>query len=122
MSENKKLSDRIRKYPRMEAECLLSYLKSGAVKEEAVIAQTKSLGLGGLMFESDNPPAIDDFLDLDLVLEERKVKLRGKVTYVDKSSPDSYQVGVAFVDIDDERRDILVNFYLNKQYFDTADR
>ena len=103
-----------RYYPRLAVEILLSYRPEGASADTGQVVTTKSLGLGGLMFEADTPFVAGEFYILDLVFGERKKSLKARVIYSLPVEDGKFEVGFAFQDITDEQREELTALFIRE--------
>jgi c-di-GMP-binding flagellar brake protein YcgR len=111
-------SPKNRYYPRLNAEILLAYRPPGARQDESRVVKSKSMGLGGIMFESDHPLPVGSSFLLDLVLGDEHLEVSAKVVYSNRMRNDSYQNGFNFVDLSENQREQLTNFFL--QEYDRA--
>ena len=108
----------VRRYPRMVAEYVVAYRRRLADGGESAqqLAKTRTLGLGGLMFESDQPLSQGDALVLEIVVGEHTVKASGAVVYTDRRGEGPWQNGVQFTEISEDDRDALLGAYLQREY------
>ena len=108
----------VRRYPRMAAEYVVAYrrrLPSGGEANEQ-LSRTRSLGLGGLMFETENPLDVGETLRLDIVIGEHAVKASGVVIYAERRAEGVWHNGVQFTEISEDDRDVLLGAYLQREY------
>lgn len=108
----------VRRYPRMAADFVVAFrrkLPDGS-ESDPQFSRTLTLGLGGLMFESDQPLDREDTLRVDIVLGEQTIVATGVVVYVDRQDGGPWKVGVQFTDITEEDRDTLLGAYLQHEY------
>jgi hypothetical protein len=108
----------VRRYPRMVAEYVVAIrplLPDGAEGPQQ-LAKTRTLGLGGLMFESDRPLEQGQTLRLEIVVGEATVRATGVVVYVDRRPDGAWQNGVQFTAITEDDRDALLGTYLQREY------
>jgi hypothetical protein len=80
------------------------------------LAKTRTVGLGGTMFESEDALTNGEQFSIELMVEERTVKARGRVVYVERQPNGFYQNGIEFTDISDDDRDFLLTCYLQREY------
>lgn len=108
----------VRRYPRMAAEYVVAYRRRLPDGGEAApqLSRTRTLGLGGLMFETDNPLERGESLSVEVVLGEHTIKAAGVVVYVDRQGDGSWQNGVQFTEISEDDRDALLGAYLQREY------
>lgn len=111
---------RNRYYPRMEIEIVLAYRPLTAPKGEEKVVKSKTLGIGGLMFEAEHPLPVGSPFALDLVLGEGRMEVEGKVVYSIRTAPEVYQIGFSFPRLSAAQRDRLTHFFL--QEYDRASR
>jgi len=107
----------VRRYPRMAAEHVVAYrLKTTEGGEtEIQFSRTLTLGLGGLMFESESA-LLGETLQLEIVLGEKTVKTTGVVIYSDRKDDGPWRNGVQFTEISEDDRDALLGAYLQQEY------
>lgn len=103
-----------RYYPRLDIEILLSYRPLSAPEEEGKVVRSRSLGLGGIMFEDENQLPPGAAYILELVLGETRVKVRAKVVYSKRVRNDLYRNGFSFSGLDEKDREHLTNFFLQE--------
>ena len=108
----------VRRYPRMSAEYVVAYrrLLPGGGESAPEFSRTRTLGLGGLMFESEKALDHGEALRLEIVLGEQTVKTAGVVVYVDRQDDGPWRNGVQFTEISEEDRDALLSAYLQQEY------
>jgi c-di-GMP-binding flagellar brake protein YcgR len=103
-----------RYYPRLNTEILLAYRPVGGRQDESRIVKSRSIGLGGLMFQADHPLSVGSSFLLDLVLDEKHLKVSAKVVYSNRRTDDSYQIGFEFVGLTADQREQLMNLFLQE--------
>ena len=108
----------VRRYPRMSAEYVVAYRRQQPEGGEAAaqFSRTRTLGLGGLMFESEQPLEHGERLKVEIVLGEQTVKAAGVVVYVDRQDDGPWRNGVQFTEISEDDRDALLGAYLQQEY------
>jgi hypothetical protein len=108
----------VRRYPRMAAEYVVAYRRKLADGGEAAaqFSRTRTLGLGGLMFETDAPLERGESLRVEVVLGEHTIKATGVVVYVDRQGAGPWQNGLQFTEISEDDRDALLGAYLQREY------
>ena len=82
----------------------------------AQFSRTRTLGLGGLMFESEMALDHGETLRLEIVFGERTIKAAGVVVYVDRQNDGPWRNGVQFTEISEDDRDALLGAYLQLEY------
>jgi len=107
-----------RRYPRMAAEYVVAYRRQPPGGGETVVqfSRTRTLGLGGLMFESEKPLAHGEALRMEIVLGEKTIKTAGVVVYADRQDAGPWLNGVQFTEISEDDRDTLLGVYLQQEY------
>lgn len=103
-----------RYFPRMNVEVLLSYRPESSPESEAVVARTKTLGLGGLMLEAESAFEEGSLYRIDLVFGDEKMSVRAKVVYAIPTSDGSFDIGFVFEDLADAQRDELTGFFIQE--------
>jgi hypothetical protein len=113
----------VRRYPRMAAEYSLSYRRSlpAGGFGDPVFSRTRSIGLGGLMFESETPLERGEVLRLEVALNDHTVAAAGNVVYVERRDGGPWQTGVQFTALSEDDRDVLLSVYLQREYRLPAD-
>lgn len=108
----------MRRYPRMAAEYVVAYRRRHADGAEVAthFSRTRTLGLGGLMFETETPLERGESLDIEIVLGKHAIKAAGVVVYVDRQGDGTWQNGVQFSEISEDDRDALLGAYLQREY------
>jgi hypothetical protein len=108
----------VRRYPRMAAEFPVSYRRSlpGGGESQPLFSRTRSLGLGGLMFESESTLERGDSICMEIALGDQTVTAAGTVVYVERRDGGPWQVGVQFTTLTEDDRDALLGVYLQREY------
>lgn len=114
ISEGAGAEPKNRYFPRINAEVLLAYKATGAGTEDPRVVKSSSIGLGGLMFESDHPLPVGSPYQLDLVLGDTHLVLEAKVVYARKVKGDTFQNGFSFTGLSDDQKDQLLTFFLQE--------
>jgi hypothetical protein len=102
----------------MTAEYAISFRRvlRGGVESEPAFSETRSLGLGGLMFETDKPLERGDSLLLEIALGERTIVGTGAVVHTERCDGGRWQIGVQFTTLSEDDRDALLGVYLQREY------
>lgn len=103
-----------RYYPRLEAEILFAYRPLAVHAEQARVVKSRSLGLGGLMFEDECQLPVGDTYVLDLVFGENRMEVQAAVVYSNRIGPNLYRTGFSFSTMSDEKRESLTVFFLQE--------
>jgi len=108
----------VRRYPRMVAEYVVAYRRRlpDGTEGPQQLAKTRTLGLGGLMFEIDQSLTQGENLRLEVVVGENTVRASGVVVYTDRRPDGNWQNGVQFTEISEDDRDVLLGTYLQREY------
>lgn len=102
----------------MVAEYVVAYRRNlpGGGETAAQYTRTRTLGLGGLMFESEQPLDHGETLRLEIVLGDKTINTTGIVVYVDRQDDSPWRNGVQFTEISEDDRDALLGAYLQQEY------
>jgi len=102
----------------MAGEYVLAFRRQlrGGGEAAAQFSRTRTLGLGGLMFESEKPLDHGETLRLEIVFGEKTIKAAGVVVYVDRQDDGHWRNGVQFTEISEDDRDALLGTYLQQEY------
>ena len=108
----------IRRYPRMAAQYAVSYRRvlPGGGEGPAGFSETQTIGLGGLMFESENPLERGENLQVEIALGDHTVRATGTIVYVERRDGRPWQIGVQFTALGEDDRDALLGVYLQREY------
>ena len=108
----------VRRYPRMAAEYAVSYRRSlpGGGPGNPEYSRTRTIGLGGLMFDRETPLERGEVLRLEIALGDHTVAAAGKVVYVERRDGGTWQIGVQFTTLSEDDRDALLGAYLQREY------
>ena len=108
----------VRRYPRMAAEYSVSYRRSlpGGEPGNPVFSRTRSVGLGGLMFESETALERGESLRVEIALGDHTIVAAGTVVYVERRDGGPWQIGVQFTALSEDDRDALLSAYLQREY------
>lgn len=101
----------LRKFPRVPSENTVLVKKMGQSEVEG-FTKTKTVGLGGCMFLSDESFGIGSYFEIFISAGSHVVKAKGKVVYEIPDESGVLNVGAEFVDIDDEDRKLLETLWL----------
>lgn len=105
-----------RKYPRMDVVLPLTYSPLTTEGEDATSTETRTVGLGGLMFRGETRLPEDEKYNFRLTFQERTLEFVGRIVYVLESDDHLYQTGVEFMDLSGEDRDFLLSSHLRMKY------
>ena len=103
-----------RHFPRLDLEVLLAYRPASSPDEEARVTKSKTFGLGGVMFEAEEPLPLGSRYFLDLVLGDDRLAVEGTVVYSNRVSSSLYQNGLSFESLSEAEEDRLTNFFLQE--------
>ena len=108
----------IRRYPRMAAQYAVSYRRvlPGGGEGPAGFSETQTIGLGGLMFESESPMERGENLQVEIALGDHTVRAAGTIVYVERRDGRPWQIGVQFTALGEDDRDALLGVYLQREY------
>lgn len=106
-----------RKYPRTSAVYVVAVRRRGSDPAAMpLLGRTRSVGMGGVLFEVAVPFDPGDLLDLELMLGERTLRAAARVAYREAGREEPWGIGVQFLDLSDEDRDALLGCYLQQEY------
>jgi hypothetical protein len=100
----------------MFAEYLLSYRLVNAEKDVYHLTKTKNIGLGGLMFESEQLLPIGIFYQFSVIVADTQIMSEGRVAWTNRLSPSLFHIGVQFTTISDSNRDFLTTHLIDEHY------
>ena len=103
-----------RHFPRLNVEVLLAYRPVASPDGEAKVTKSKTFGLGGVMFESEDPIPVGSRYLLDLVLGDSRLAIEGSLIYSKRISSGLYQNGFSFESLSEAEEDQLTNFFLQE--------
>ncbi|HWR97477.1 MAG TPA: PilZ domain-containing protein [Candidatus Methanoperedens sp.] len=108
----------VRRYPRMVAEYAVSYRRElpGGRESNPRYSQTRTLGLGGLMFETDEAIERGEALRVEIALGDHTIAATGTVVYTERRDGGPWQIGVQFTALAEDDRDALLGIYLQREY------
>jgi hypothetical protein len=102
----------------MAAEYVVAFRPAGDAPagEKPKLAKTRTIGLGGALFETDEPLERGQDLMLELVVGGRTLTVAARVVYVERVESGGWGNGVQFLDITEEDREFLLACYLEREY------
>ena len=107
----------VRRYPRMNAEYVLAFRRRGEDESrDARLAKTRTIGLGGAFFETEEPLERGEDLSLHVVVADRTLDLEARVVYVERLPSGTWGNGVQFLGITEDDREFLLACYLEREY------
>lgn len=101
--------DHHRKYPRIDKimfSAVKRYDDDGELGE-AYTGKTLNVSEGGVLIETDNPLPLRTHLDLVLGMDDNMLKLKGEVVHLEQKGDEIVDMGVMFLDMDEEARKAL---------------
>jgi hypothetical protein len=107
----------VRRYPRMAAEYSVSFRRSlpDGSQSEPHTSRTRTLGLGGLMFETGIQIDRGESLLVEIALGDHTIVATGTVVYTELREG-LWQIGVQFTALAEDDRDALLGIYLQREY------
>ncbi len=102
-----------RRFLRFNCSHLASYIrfdKEGRQCEEEKV-ETVDLSPDGLRIQTYSPISTDEVLDLTLAIREELFNARGKVTRCEPSTEGKFNVGIAFLEVDEKNFHILYDYF-----------
>ena len=109
-----------RRYQRLDKTVVAWYKplekKSEHGFDETLGRLTKNIAGGGVLFETDELVPLKTELDLEIKLPSvpRIIKARGRVVRIEEIGDNRYDLGVYFLNIEDDDRDAILQF-ISKQ-------
>ena len=101
-----------RKFERVDS-LNLSYLLIDAQNDEVekqTMGRTLNVSEAGILLETHLPVAIGRHMLLSIGLEDELVDIKGRVVHSSKSSESRYELGIEFLDMNEETFRILQKF------------
>jgi len=105
-----------RRYQRLDKTVVTWYKplkkKSEHEFDETLGRLTKNIAGGGVLFETDELVPLKTELDLEIKLPSvpRVIKARGRVVRIEEIGDNRYDIGVYFLNIEDDDRDAILQF------------
>ncbi|MCK5554022.1 MAG: PilZ domain-containing protein [Deltaproteobacteria bacterium] len=102
-----------RRFPRFNCSHLASYTRfdeEGRQCEEEKV-KTVDLSPEGLRIQAYSPIPANEVLDLTVAIREELFNARGKVIRCESSAGGKFNVGIAFLDVDENNRRILYDYF-----------
>ena len=101
-----------RKTPRIDSQNLISYvcLDEKSVPIGQGMGRTLNISEGGILLETHTPIDPQYTVSLTISLEDELMDIKGKVAYNKKRDDGKFESGIQFIDIDEEKIQILKQF------------
>jgi len=109
-----------RQFPRVPSRHAVLVKKLGDESLEG-FASTKSVGLGGCSFLTEEPPGVGAVLDILISIEHTVARAKARVVYENALDGGRYEVGVAFVELSDDDRDRIQSIFAASAESDGSD-
>lgn len=99
-----------RKFPRIRALHLISYMEMSGETQKSPIAMARTLNIsaGGTKLEVYEDLHSNALVEIDIAVKESVFSIRGRVKYSQSFSNGSYLVGIEFDDIKEELMEDIV--------------
>lgn len=94
-----------RQYPRVESVNLVSVDETE--NQPVTVARTLVMSQGGALIETAEPYPVHTLFQLDLVLDGELFPVRAEVRHITATEEDTYKLGVRFMDLSAEHRELL---------------
>jgi len=107
-----------RRYPRIRSEIIISLEPVEASRGKEILTTSKTLGLGGLMFESEKKMTAGENLEMSLLAGIDLIRTTVRVVWAEKSEGGKWTVGIEFLDIDEEDRTRLLDYLMRRVYLE----
>lgn len=100
----------LRRFPRIASQhaVLVKRLGENEVEE---LAATRSLGLGGCGFVSDEPLGVGSVVEVLISVRREVVRTKATVAYEIAEPDGRCEIGLAFLDLDDDARERIVQLF-----------
>lgn len=99
-----------RRFPRISSQHVVMFRRlDGSERED--LAKTREVGLGGCMFVTDEPLEPGTPLELMISVERRVVRCHARVVYAIEQDPETWQVGVEFLQVPEADRAALASLF-----------
>lgn len=104
-----------RRFPRLDSVHLVSYtqLDEGQNTLDMGICKSLKLSLGGITIETHRSFPVNALLELVIAMEERLVRLKGRVVHAREARKGKHEVGVCFTEVQ-EKDLIQINRFFEK--------
>jgi hypothetical protein len=102
-----------RRFPRFNCSHLASYIRfdeEGRQCEEEKV-RTVDLSPDGLRIQAYSPIPATEVLDLTVAIMEKLFNARGKVIRCEPSADGEFDVGIAFIEVDEKNSHILYDYF-----------
>ncbi len=102
-----------RKFLRFNCSHLASYIRfdeEGRQCEEEKV-RTVDISPDGLRIQTYSTLSVNEVLDLTVAIRERLFNAQGKVLHCEPAADGKFNVGIAFLDVDENNRHILYNYF-----------
>ena len=100
----------LRRFPRISAQHAVLVKRLGEVEVEE-LAATRSLGLGGCGFISDEPLGVGSIVEVLISVRREVVRTKAKVAYEIAEPEGKCEIGLEFLDLEDVDRDRIVQLF-----------
>jgi hypothetical protein len=107
-----------RRYPRVRSDNIISLRPVSAPGGKKVLAISKTLGLGGLMFESERKVAVDENLEMSILAGLDLIPTTVRVVWTEKGEREKWAVGVEFLDMSEEDRTRILDYLMQRVYLE----
>ncbi len=102
-----------RRFPRLDSVHLVSYtqLDEDQNTVDMGICKSLDLSLGGVTIQTHRPFPVNALLEMVIAIEEKLVKLKGRVIHIRKAGKGRHEMGVCFTEVDEKDRAGIQNFF-----------
>jgi c-di-GMP-binding flagellar brake protein YcgR len=102
-----------RRFPRLDSVHLVSYtqLDEDHNPVDMGICKSLDLSLGGVTIETHRTFPVNTGLEMVIAIEERLVRLRGRVVHQREVGEGKHEIGVCFTEVDEEDRAAIQDFF-----------
>lgn len=101
-----------RAYPRVEKLILTNVetIRESGLREELSVGRTLNISEGGALIESTQAPPLTSRVSLRIAVKEHIVNVEGEVTHLNKNRDGFIEIGIKFLNLSSEDREILTMF------------
>lgn len=102
-----------RRFPRLDSVHLVSYTQLDEEQNtlDMGICKSLDLSLGGVTIQTHRAFPINALLEMVIAIEEKLVRLKGRVVHAREAGKGKHEIGVCFTEVDEEDRAGIQHFF-----------
>jgi len=102
-----------RRFPRLDSVHLVSYTQLDDEKNtlDMGICKSLDLSLGGVTIQTHRSFPVNALLEMVIAIEERLVRLKGRVVHARKAGKGKHEIGVCFTEVEEQDRAGIQHFF-----------